>query len=69
MCQRGTWPFLANLLQRLQRLKQELQKSPGGTSVRCFKQIWKVGKVGKVHIGKVGVGFLSGIFSPNRDDF
>jgi hypothetical protein len=25
------------------------------TSVRCFKQIWKVGKVGKVgEVGKVG---------------
>ncbi len=30
----------------------------GETSVRCFKQIWKVGKVGKVgkegEVGKVG---------------
>ncbi len=56
MCQRGTCKF-SKPSKETAEIETGMAESPGGTSVRCFKQIWKVGrvgKVGKVHVGKVG---------------
>ncbi len=41
---------------------------PLGSSVRCFKEIWKVGKVGKV--GKIGeVGKVGKVGKVGREGF